>query len=218
MLRNYERALQDLCGVTLTVFRLLLSLLPEQKYRATDVTKEDRVLALMRLKLGISLTALSALFGVTMSTAARAFHLTLDHLNVKLQNFIFVPPRSAIKDTMPHCFLRNYPVCTFVIDCTEVRTETPSDAELQHYMYSHYKGGYTLKWLVGIVPSGMVAFVSEPYGGRQTDSEITRDSGFLAHVAPGDLILSDKGFPSISITLQDHGAVLVMPPFNTAGG
>lgn len=144
--------------------------------------------------------------------------MTLDHLSVKLQYWVFVPPRNAIRDTMPLCFKKNYSNCTFIIDCTEMRTETPSDPEQQYYLYLHYKGGYTLKWLVGIIPNGMIAFISEPYGGRNSDSHIMRDSGFLAHVARGDLILSDNGFPSVVTTVEDHGAVLVMLPFNKCGG
>ncbi|KAG0443409.1 hypothetical protein HPB47_014953, partial [Ixodes persulcatus] len=34
---------------------------------------------------------------------------------------------------------------------------------------------------------------------------------------PGDVVLSDKGFPSIRTTVAEKGAVLVMPPFSSAG-
>ncbi|XP_064469587.1 uncharacterized protein LOC135384313 [Ornithodoros turicata] len=218
-LQKCEQALRDLCGVSMAVFALLLSLLPDQRHRASDVTKEDRlVLRLMKLKLGIRLTALAALFGINKSTAAHVFRITLDHLSIKLEQWVFVPPRGTIKDTMPPCFTRNYPECTFVIDCTEVKTQTPSNPEQQHYLYSNYKGCYTLKWLVRIIPNGMIAFISDPYGGRHSDSYITTNSGFLTHVLPGDLILSDKGFPSIATTMKEHGAILVMPPFNRGGG
>ncbi|XP_064467527.1 uncharacterized protein LOC135378425 [Ornithodoros turicata] len=216
-LTSSEKALQDLCGVTMTVFSILLNLLPEQRQRASDVSREDRLaILLMKLKLGVSLTAIAALFGVTKSTACRVFHTTLDQLSAVTREWIFVPPRETIKETLPPCFQRHYPDCTFIIDYTEVTTETPSGPE-QHYLYSHYKGGYTLKWLVGIIPNGAVAFLSKPYGGRHSDSFITRDSGFLAHVLPGDVVLSDKGFPAIKTTFDDKGAVLVMPPFNTGG-
>lgn len=185
-LQSAEQALQDLCGVSMSVFTLLLVLLLSQRYRSSDVSREDRlVLFLMKSKLGVSLTALGALFGVGTSTASRVFHLTLDHLSVRLEQWVFAPPRSTIKDTMPACFSVNYPDCTFIIDCTEVKTETPSDTEQQHYLYSHYKGCYTLKWLVAIIPSGMIAFISEPYGGRYSYSHITRDCGFVTCCSRG---------------------------------
>lgn len=114
---------------------------------------------------------------------------------------------------MPDSFKVHHPDCTFIIDCTEIRTEAPSDPEQQHFLYSNYKGCYTLKFLVGIIPNGMVAFLSKAYGGRHSDSFITRDSGFLSLIKPGDVILSDKWFPHVTTTIEGHGAVLVMPPF-----
>ncbi|CAN7980837.1 unnamed protein product [Ixodes pacificus] len=172
-MKTSEHQFQDLCCVTATVFTVLLNMLPEQRYRSSDVTKEDRlVLFLLKLNLGISLTALGAIFSIRKSTASRVFRVTLDCLSVKLANWVFVPPRQTIKDTLPVCFTEQYPKCTFIIDCTEVRTETPTDAGAQHYLYFHYKGCYTLKWLVVILPNGMVSFLSGVYGGRHSDSFI----------------------------------------------
>ncbi|KAH8036290.1 hypothetical protein HPB51_023329 [Rhipicephalus microplus] len=217
--KSSEQALQDLCSVTVTVFSMLLNLLPEQRYRSSDVTKEDRLLLfLMKLKLGVSLTALGAIFGISKYTASRVFRVTLDCLSVKLRKWVFAPPRCVIKDTLPECFVQHYPKCTFIIDCTEIRTETPMDPEAQHYLYSHYKVSYTLKFLIAILPNGMVSFISKAYGGRHSDCFIIRDSGFLLLIEPGDSVLCDKGFPAIKTTMADEGAVLVMPPFNVEGG
>ncbi|KAM7281332.1 uncharacterized protein ISCGN_006425, partial [Ixodes scapularis] len=218
-LKSSEQTLQDLCGVTMTVFSILLNLLPDQRYRSSDVTKEDKLaLFSIKLKLGISLTALGAIFGVSKSTASRVFRLTLDCLSVKLNKWVFVPPRCAIKDTLPECFVQHYTECTFIIDCTEIRTETPTDPEAQHYLYSNYKGSYTLKFLIAILPNDMVSFISKVYGGRHSDSFISRDSGFLSLIEPGDVVLCDKGFTAIKTTMEDEGAVLVMPPCNVGGG
>ncbi|KAH7959106.1 hypothetical protein HPB49_008308 [Dermacentor silvarum] len=160
------------------------------------MTREDKLcLFLAKLKLGISFSALAVIFGVAASTASSSFIKTLDILIAALKEWIFVPPRAIIKQCMPQPFKDNYPDCTFIIDCTEVRTEMPSKPDCQHILYSNYKGGYTLKVLVGIIPNGMIAFMSAVYGGRQTDSFITQDSGFLNLVQEGDIILSDKGFP-----------------------
>ncbi|XP_064472486.1 uncharacterized protein LOC135386942 [Ornithodoros turicata] len=214
-LKSSEQALQDLCSVTMTVFSILLNMLPEQRCRQSDMTREDRlVLFLMKLKLGISFTALASLFGVCRTTAARAFKTTLDILSFTLHDWVYVPPRGAIRDTMPDSFKTHHPKCTFIIDCMEIRTEAPTDAEQQHFLYSHYKGSYTLKFLVCIIPNGMVAFLSQAYGGRHSDAFITRESGFLSLIEPGDVILSDKGFPSITTSIEGCGAVIVMPPFS----
>ncbi|XP_064466668.1 uncharacterized protein LOC135377872 [Ornithodoros turicata] len=201
----------------MTVFCILLNLLQQQRQKQSDVSREDKLaMFLMKLKLGVSLTAVVTLFGVTKSRASRVFHITLDQLSARMKEWIFVPPRKCIKENFPACFKENYPGCAFIIDCTEVKTKTPSDPEQQHYLYSHYKGGYTLKWLIGIIPNGMISFLSKPYGGRYSDSFITRDSGFLEHVSP-DLALSDKRFPQITTTIAEKRAGLFMSLFNTGG-
>lgn len=183
-----------------------------------EMTKENKLaLFLMKLKLGISLTALGTLFGVSKSTASRAFKSVLDVLSVAMKDFVFVPHKGAIRDTMPDAFKVHHPRCTFIIDCTEIKTEVPSNVEQQHFLYSHYKGAYTLKFLIAIIPNGMIAFVSKLYGGRHSDSYITGNSGFLSHVKPGDEILSDKGFPHIVTSIEGKGAVIVMPPFSSGG-
>lgn len=80
-------------------------------------------------------------------------------------------------------------------------------------LYSNYKGGYTLKFLVGISPCGAVCFRSKAYGGRCSDAFITVDSGFLDLVMPGDIIMADKGSPGIKSGVEEAHAVLVIPPF-----
>lgn len=156
-------------------------MLPEKRCHPNEMTREDRlILFLMKLRLDISFTALGALFGVCKATASRVLKSTLEVPSFMLKDWIYVPPRGSIKETMPDSFKRHHPNCTFVIDCTEIKTEAPSDPEQQHFLYSHYKGTYTLKLLIGIIPNGVVAFISKAYGGRHTDSFITRNSGFLS--------------------------------------
>nr|XP_054932285.1 uncharacterized protein LOC126540277 [Dermacentor andersoni] len=218
-LKEKQEALQDLCGVTLQIFCLLLKMLPPPRYRCNAMSNEEKLcLFLAKLRLGITYSALGAVFNVTATTASTVFRQTLGILSIALKNWVFMPTREIIKLSLPDPFKENYPNCTLIIDCTEIRTETPSNPDCQHMLYSHYKGGYTLKVLVGIIPNGMISFISKVYGGRHTDSFITQDCGFLQLLKPGDLILSDKGFPSIRTTVEGSGAVLLMPPFNSGGG
>ncbi|XP_077507216.1 uncharacterized protein LOC144116344 [Amblyomma americanum] len=92
-LEDNEEALQDLCGVTLPVFCLLLNLMPRSRYRRSDMAAEDKLcLFLTKLRLGIAYAVQAVMFNVTATTASNVFVKTLDILSVALQKWIFVPP------------------------------------------------------------------------------------------------------------------------------
>ncbi|XP_049267200.1 uncharacterized protein LOC119375335 [Rhipicephalus sanguineus] len=208
-------SLRSLCGVDGNVLALLLGLLPSVRDRSSDVTVENKLLIfLMKMKLGISFSAVATLFGVHEKTASRAFYTVLHTLVEITRDWIYKPPVTDIMLSQPSCFKANYPQCTLIIDCTELKTETPPEVRQQHMLYSPYKGTYTLKFLVAIIPNGMVVFKSKPYGGRCSDTHITLDSKFLNIIGPEDTILADRGFPGIRTSLADRGVILVMPPFS----
>ena len=64
-------------------------------------------------------------------------------------------------------------------------------------MYSNYKSSHTVKFLIGIAPSGEIIFISKAYGGRVTDTYLTVNSGILELLEPGDVVLADKGFQQL---------------------
>ena len=76
---------------------------------------------------------------------------------------------------------------------------------------SNYKKHNTLKVLVGIAPNGMITFLSKAWGGRASDNYITKTSGFLDLIEPGDLIMADRGF-TIREDLMLRNATLYIPP------
>ncbi len=52
------------------------------------------------------------------------------------------------------------------------------------------------KALVCIAQSGAVIFVSRLFTGCTSDPELTRRSGFLEKLEPGDQVMVDRGFTS----------------------
>ncbi|KAG0441010.1 hypothetical protein HPB47_016073, partial [Ixodes persulcatus] len=115
------------------------------KYRKGDISAENKlVLSFMKLKLEISLAALAAFFSVHKATASRTFEALPDNLSARLERWVFVPARNIARKSLPPAFKRHYPGCTIIINCKEIRTETLSDPEQQHYMDSSYKSGYTI--------------------------------------------------------------------------
>ena len=55
-------------------------------------------------------------------------------------------------------------------------------------------------------------FLSHGWGGRVSDKQITKESGFLNKVTVGDCILADRGF-LIEDKLNERGAILKIPRF-----
>jgi len=207
-----EKRLISLTGTSFCIFNLLLSFL-KPTLNINSVKKENRLLIfLIKIKLGISYSAISVLFGIDPSTVSRIFTECLNFLSSKTKDFIFWPDKYSVKQCLPEAFKINYPDCRCIIDCTEVKVEQPNTVEQRVYLYSRYKSNYTIKFLVAINPNGMICFVSKCYGGRSSDSYITNDSGFLKKLEPGDQVLADKGFPGIQTEIENSNSILIMPP------
>ena len=111
--------------------------------------------------------------------------------------------------------------CLAIIDCTEIKTETPSSLKVQSQCYSDYKSSTTLKSLVAVDPMGALIFVSALFSGSISDNEICVQSGFYeylsrkiaqGHLKAGDVIMADKGF-TIDKELGELGLGLNIPPF-----
>ena len=64
---------------------------------------------------------------------------------------------------------------------------------------------------MGVTPNGQVSFVSDLWGGRVSDKQITRESGVLDLIESGDNIMVDRGFDIKDIVPE--GVTVNMPPF-----
>ena len=86
---------------------------------------------------------------------------------------------------------------------------------LPHFFHNHVHSHRTktkVIFLVGIMPSGVITFVSETYEGSISDRKLVEVSGLLELLEPGDEIMADKGF-QIKDLLAPLGVRLNMPPF-----
>lgn len=78
--------------------------------------------------------------------------------------------------------------------------------------FSSYKHNETLKYMIGIAPSGAIIYISDGFGGRASDKYVTENSDFLSNLKPGHIVLSDRGF-LIRQAVEQTGATLQMPAF-----
>ena len=122
---------------------------------------DEFFLVLLRLHLGLLLEDLAAGFRISLSTCGRIFNKWVDYLDVQLSFLVQWPDKASIQATMPSPFKGKYPNCRVIIDCTEIKTETPSSLKLRSLLYSDYKSHITCKSLIGISPAGVVIFASD---------------------------------------------------------
>ncbi|KAK0132973.1 hypothetical protein N1851_031663 [Merluccius polli] len=89
---------------------------------------------------------------------------------------------------------KEYADTQVIVDCTELRCQTPSSLVLQSEVYSHYKSHCTFKAMIGMAPHGPLTFVSALYGGSISDRELFRLSGIIPLLSPDMAVMVDKGF------------------------
>ncbi|CAG5073569.1 Protein of unknown function [Cotesia congregata] len=80
-----DEAMSSLTGVTLAIFSWLLTMLPDCKASKVD-KKTSFLITLVKLKTGLSFTALAVIFNIHRITAHRIFVKHIQQLNILLQN------------------------------------------------------------------------------------------------------------------------------------
>jgi hypothetical protein len=165
----------------------------------------------MRLRLGLLNEDVADRFGISPSHASKLFFSWVKVLSTELKQAIAIPDKEHIRANLPKPFQKSYPNLKGILDCTEFFIQRPRDLALQAMTHSDYKSHNTAKVLVCITPRGKISFISKAYGGRSSDKQIVRDSGFLDTVDFGDTYMADRGF-TIREDLLYHNADLVIPP------
>ena len=113
---------------------------------------------------------------------------------------------------MPHDFKCKYPNTRVIVDCIELKCQTPSSLLPNSKLFSSYKNHSMLKGLIGISPAGHITFISELYTGSVSDREIILRSGFLdLPFDTNDSVMADKGFTTQDLLPVDVS--LNIPPF-----
>lgn len=154
---------------------------------------QQLVLTLMKMRLNTSNQDLAVRFDVSDTTVSRVFQNMLNVLDVYLKPLIHWPEREELQKTMPMSFRTHFGTkVSVIIDCFEIFIERPSKARGE--TWSNYKHTNTAKYLIGITPQGVICFISNGYGGRSSDKNITENCGLLNKLMPGDVVLADRGF------------------------
>lgn len=197
-------------------FQSLLSLILSNWKPITKTALEPAeclLLVLMKLRLGLFNDDIAHRFDIGSGTVSQIFREWLSRMAFVLSFYIKQPSRETIRNTLPRCFIEeNLEDVTGIIDCSEVFIDRPFNLDARALTYSNYKHHNTIKFLVACAPAGGISFISKAYGGRLTDKDITKKSGFLDTVKADDVILADRGFNIGELLAQRNGRI-ILPAF-----
>lgn len=213
-----EEALLVLTGISsLELFYNIADLFTDtrikQSKRNFSLSNEDvLLLVFMKLYHNVSFSLLAVLFDVHRTTASSIFKESIVVLASVLGHAIYWPDKDHVLACLTKHFDK-YRMTRMVLDCTEIAIERPKDLPSQILTYSIYKKTYTAKILVCITPGGLISYMSPAYGGRTSDTHITRESQVLAKCEPHiDKVMVDRGF-LIEDLCYEHGLEMIRPPF-----
>ena len=201
-------------GLTSVIFQWLLTKLSGsvECFRQNIPLEDHLLMVLMKIRLGLTNADLSYRFKVPTSTVSSIYRSWIPAMAKTLKPLIKWPNKEAILKHMPKCFKRKFRRCRCIIDCTEIFIARPSNLTSRAQTWSNYKHHNTIKYLISITPAGAISFMSPGWGGRVSDKQITRESGFLDLLEPMDEVLADRGF-LIRDELAAYGATLRIPSF-----
>ena len=155
---------------------------------------EEYILTLVRIKLALLTFCLADLFSISNSRVSQICTTWINFMFHVFTPLLKWPSSKHVKKYLPRSFKKAFPETTCIIDCTEFHIEKPKSPTAQALTYSSYKHKNTFKALVSITPSGAFNFISDFWGGNTSDRFITRESGFLDNIKPGDEVMADRGF------------------------
>ena len=189
----------------------------ENKFKVED----EVLIIMMKLWMGLKHFDLASRFQCSPGTISRIVITWINYIYLRLGSLNIWPHRDVILNHASAEFKRQYPNTIVIIDCVELKIQTPSARLRQSQTYSSYKSTNTFKCLIGTDSRGAIIFLSNLYTGRISDKEICRRSGFFellqkkiqsGSVLTGDAIMADKGF-LIENELKELGLELNIPPF-----
>uniref|UniRef100_A0A672GYY3 THAP-type domain-containing protein n=1 Tax=Salarias fasciatus TaxID=181472 RepID=A0A672GYY3_SALFA len=144
------------------------------------------------LSLGLMEKDLAHRFKIHQSTVSPIINTWANFLYTVLGAVGIWLDEENIKAHLPEVF-HDYADTQVILDCTELRCQTPNSLLLLSEVFSGYKSHCTFKGLIGVAPHGPVTFISSLYQGSISDKEILKQSGIVALMNPSMAIMVDKG-------------------------
>ncbi|KAH9359923.1 hypothetical protein HPB48_021426 [Haemaphysalis longicornis] len=166
----------------------------------------------MKLRLNVPFCDLAYRFDLTPKTVSQSFRRILEAVHHLMKSLVVFPSQEVCHSWLGEHELHHFPRLRAIIDCTEVSIARPLNQDEQQIVWSDYKHDTTLKYLVAVNTHGAVMFVSEAFGGRTSDKELTLSCGFMDKLEEGDQVLADRGF-LLYEEFYENNVQLITPSF-----
>ncbi|XP_039869404.1 uncharacterized protein LOC120722458 isoform X2 [Simochromis diagramma] len=154
---------------------------------------DEFFLFLVFLSVGLKERDLAHRFNIHQSTVSSIIATWTSFLATALGSQCIWLTRAEVQTYLPKEF-KGFSDTQVILDCAELRCQTPSSPLLQSETYSSYKSHCTMKALVGIAPHGPVTFISDLYAGSVSDKELFKQSGIAEKLTEDMAVMVDKGF------------------------
>ncbi|GAA6223191.1 uncharacterized protein LOC108878250 isoform X1 [Lates japonicus] len=155
---------------------------------------DELFLFLTYVSTGCTQRELGHRFNIHQATVSRIIVTWANFLYSLLGSVCIWMSPAAVKVKLPSEFDGIYSDTHVILDCTELRCQTPSSLLLQSEVFSTYKSHCTFKAVVGMSPHGALTFVSALFEGSMSDKEVFRRSGITSLLTPDMAVMVDKGF------------------------
>ncbi|XP_050704605.1 uncharacterized protein LOC126990093 [Eriocheir sinensis] len=164
-------------------------------------TFDEYLITLVYIRQGFPGWFLGDLFAVSQASVSCITNTWINVLYEVLQPWLLWPSAQQVRDNLPDWYPVKYADTRVILDCTEIYINKPANCSAQAMTYSMYKHHNTAKVLVGITPTGIITFVSTPYGGNTSDRHIA-EVELIDKIEPGDAVMVDRGFNIGDLLLQ----------------
>ncbi len=191
--------------------------IPAPKKPCSLLSRDIVTIVFQKLRLNDSFDRLGDQYWVSRQHIGRIFSKFMPVIAKYLEPFVFWPTNEQIRKRLPIQFRHRYSSVHCMIDAFEIQIEKSTDPVLQALTWSDYKEANTFKYLLACSPDGLIVYLSIGFGGRTSDLELTRSSGFIDSLKEGMEVMADRGFKHVDQLLREKGCKLIRPPSVSAG-
>ncbi|XP_015127791.1 uncharacterized protein LOC107048869 [Diachasma alloeum] len=184
-------------------------LIAKQRYSKRKISQKDQLfLTLTRLRCGFLLEDLSFRTGLSYSWISRIIGTWIQFLYQKFKDRNAFPPREITsKKGLPECF-EKFKNLRVVVEVMEVSMQRPQDYKKQGIPQS---ANNVRKFLIGVVPTGEICFVSTAFGGSISDRDLFRQSNILEFLEEGDAVMAESRFDIKDLCQTKKCSLITLP-------